>query len=54
MQNFQDTFEARKRPLIGVISICMTAPLSLPLFKKDVYVRNSYFYLTRSISIVMK
>ena len=27
--------------------------LNLPLFKKDVFFRNGYFYLTRSISVVM-
>ena len=29
MQNFQDTFEIRKRPFIGAFSICMTIPLIL-------------------------
>ena len=28
MQNFQDTFETRKRSFISVFSICMTVPLS--------------------------
>ena len=29
MQNFQDTFETRKRSFISAFSICMTAPLNL-------------------------
>ena len=28
MQNFQDTFEARKRSFISAFSICMTVPLN--------------------------
>ena len=27
MQNFQDTFETRKRSFISAFSICMTVPL---------------------------
>ena len=27
MRNFQDTFETRKRSIIGDFSICMTVPL---------------------------
>ena len=34
---------------------CFTSRnLTLPLFKKDVFVRNGYFSPTRSISVVMK
>ena len=33
MQNFQDTFETRKRSFISAFSICMTAPLGLPFTK---------------------
>ena len=29
MQNFQDTFETRKRSCISAFSICMTVPLIL-------------------------
>ena len=28
MQNFQDTFETRKRSFISAFSICMTVPLN--------------------------
>ena len=31
MQNFQDTFETRKRPFISAFLICMTVPLSFQL-----------------------
>ena len=30
MQNFQDTFKARKRSFISAFSICMTVPLIIP------------------------
>ena len=29
MQNFQDTFEKRKRPFISAFSICVTVPLRM-------------------------
>ena len=32
MQNFQDTFETRKRSSISVLSICMTVPLRSILY----------------------
>ena len=38
--------------LIVPFLICRN--LSLPLFKKDVFVRNGYFFLTRSISVVIR
>ena len=28
MQNFQDTFQTRKRSVISALSICMTVPLT--------------------------
>ena len=31
MQNFQDSFEARKRSFIRAFSICMTVPLKATL-----------------------
>ena len=33
MQNFQDTFEKRKRSFISAFSICMTVPLIADLMK---------------------
>ena len=29
MQNFQDTFETRKRSFISAFSVCMTVPLNM-------------------------
>ena len=37
-----------------IVSCFICRNLTLPLFKKDVFVRNNYFFLTRSISAVMK
>ena len=37
-----------------VVSCFICRNLALPLFKKDVFVRNGYFSPTRAISVVMK
>ena len=40
MQNFQDTFETRKRSLINTFSICMTVPLKTSKNLRQVKVRS--------------
>ena len=37
-----------------IVSCFICRDLTLPLFKKDVFVRNGYFSPTRSVSVVMK
>ena len=38
MQNFQDTFETRKRSLINALSVCMTVPLNCSVISVTCYV----------------
>ena len=45
MQNFQDTFETRKRLFISVFSICMTVPLT----KVAIQCRYAPGYFTNTI-----
>ena len=54
MQNFQDTFETRKRSFICAFSICMTVPLRKPnkvtLECKNLQKQQS-FYIERANSL---
>ena len=53
MQNFQDTFETRKRSFISAFSICMTVPLTLVnYFCKNLSILKLYsIYKTKQHTI---
>ena len=45
MQNFQDTFETRKRSFMSAFSICVTVPLNNNEIIRDVRGRLDIFQL---------
>ena len=49
MQNFQDTFETRKRSFINAFSICMTVSLRRFIFPRPNFHQESYFQCFTSI-----
>ena len=60
MQNFQDTFETRKRSFISAFSICMTVPLKagwqkwMMFILLDVLIAAKYLTLVISLKVLNK
>ena len=50
MQNFEDTFETRKRSFISAFLICMTVPLKETIFGQNVLL----FIIALTVPIMLR